>query len=327
MDIHRADRNEKRINNSFWLQITFRLVFCWSTNDLSSRSTLSQVPLLILWVHHDTIQTAVPAAALSLTTALAIVILSAIEHNRSVRPSSLLSIYLLVSIFLDAVQARTLFIRHRPFSIVVTFTAGIAAKVLLLTLEFRNKRHYLRSFYRQYPPELTSGIFNRTVFWWLNSLLVGGFRKILSLEDFFSPDEALKSAPLKEKIQAAWERHRSKEKASLIYATVACLQWPILRIIFPRLCLIGFTYAQTFFIHRAISYLSEPDTPTIRNDRYGLIGAAALIYGGIAISTVHYKHQLFRLITMFRGEVISLIYTRTLSLRAASMMNQPQLLS
>ena len=65
-----------------------------------------------------------------------------------------------------------------------------------------------------------------------------------------------------------------------------------------------------------------------RNEGYGLIGAAALIYGGIAvcsriyltcasanaiqISTVHYKHQLFRMITMFRGAAVALIYDHTL---------------
>lgn len=76
----------------------------------------------------------------------------------------------------------------------------------------------------------------------------------------------------------------SKDKPSLVYVLVVCLQWQILRIIFPRLCLIGFSYAQTFFIHRVIDYLQAPDTQDTENWEYGLIGAAALIYGGIAVS-------------------------------------------
>ena len=34
------------------------------------------------------------------------------------------------------------------------------------------------------------------------------------------------------------------------------------------------------------------------------------------ISTVHYKHQLYRMITMFRGAVVGLIYNRTLVLQS-----------
>ncbi|KAL2005902.1 hypothetical protein VTN00DRAFT_10395 [Thermoascus crustaceus] len=165
-------------NIAYWIKLTVAIALLGL-----------QVTLLILWAHHDTIQTAIPAAALSLTTALAIVILSAFGHNRSGRPSSLLSIYLLASIFLDAVQARTLFIRRRPSSIAATFTAGLVVKVLLLAVESRSKRGYLRKPYRRYPPESTSGIFNRTVLWWFNSLFIGGCRKILSLEDLFSPDD------------------------------------------------------------------------------------------------------------------------------------------
>ncbi|KAJ9195019.1 hypothetical protein DTO164E3_7003 [Paecilomyces variotii] len=292
-------------NFSYWINVTIAIALF-----------ALQIASLILWTNHRIAQTAVPAAALSVTTAVAIIVLSATEHRKSVRPSTLLSIYLLLSIFLDGVQLRTLFIRHYPSSIAGVFAAAFAVKVLLLISESQSKRPYLRSPYHHYPPESTSGIFNRTLFWWLNGLFLGGFRKLLSLEDLFQPDEALKSAPLKVKIESIWGRYSSKDKPSLVYVLVVCLQWQILRIIFPRLCLIGFSYAQTFFIHRVIDYLQAPDTQDTENWEYGLIGAAALIYGGIAISTVHYRHELFRMITMFRGAVVSLIYSHTLSLQA-----------
>ena len=53
-----------------------------------------------------------------------------------------------------------------------------------------------------------------------------------------------------------------------------------------------------------------------RNDGYGLIGAASIIYLGIALCKIHYQHRLYRTITIFRGAVVSLIYAKTLTRRA-----------
>lgn len=165
-----------------------------------------QIALLILWTTHRIVRTAIPATTLSMATTVAIIVLSATEHRKSVRPSTLLNIYLLLSIFLDGVQLRTLFIRHYPSSIAGVFTAAFAVKISLLISESRSKRSYLRGHYHHYPPESTSNIFSRTVFWWLNGLFVRGFRKLLSLEDLFQPDESLKSAPLKVNIERIWRR-------------------------------------------------------------------------------------------------------------------------
>ncbi|RAK99259.1 P-loop containing nucleoside triphosphate hydrolase protein [Aspergillus ibericus CBS 121593] len=273
-----------------------------------------QIASVVLWARHNIIRTAIPAISLSLVDALSITFLSAIEHNRSVRPSSLLSIYLFLSIGFDAVQVRTLFIRQYPPSLAALSAATVALKVLLLALEAQPKRRYLKSAHRDTSPESTSGIFARTIFWWLNRLFLTGFRKLLTIEDLFPTDEDLRSGPLRRKIRLAWEKYQSSNTRSLILATAISLRWAVLRTIFPRLCLIGFSYAQTFFIQRAIEHLHKPDTQLTRNEGYGLIGAAALIYGGIAISTVHYKHQLFRMITMFRGAAVALIYDHTLVL-------------
>jgi ATP-binding cassette subfamily C (CFTR/MRP) protein 1 len=63
-----------------------------------------------------------------------------------------------------------------------------------------------------------------------------------------------------------------------------CLRRPLASIIFPRLCLIGFNYAQPFLITAAIDTISRPKDASEKNDGYGLIGATGLIYLGIAVS-------------------------------------------
>lgn len=99
------------------------------------------------------------------------------------------------------------------------------------------------------------------------------------------------------------------------------------------MCLIGFNYAQPFLITAAIDTISGPKDASKSNDGYGLIGATGLIYLGIAVSmawdyltnyetddnqitTAQYQHHLFRSVTIFRGAVVSLIYAKTLEMRA-----------
>jgi len=102
---------------------------------------------------------------------------------------------------------------------------------------------------------------------------------------------------------------------ALSIACIKTLKWPILSSIFPRICLIAFSYSQTFLISRVIGFVGESATVQSKNDGYGLIGAAALIYTGIALSTVHFKHRLYRTITMFRGAAVGLIYNKTMKLQ------------
>jgi len=94
-----------------------------------------------------------------------------------------------------------------------------------------------------------------------------------------------------------------------------CFWRRLLLVVPPRLSLIGFTYAQPFLITRAIDFLSEPDTVNSKNIGYGLIGATGLIYLGIAISTARYRQGFYRIITMFRRSMVSMIYDRTLTLQ------------
>jgi ATP-binding cassette, subfamily C (CFTR/MRP), member 1 len=66
------------------------------------------------------------------------------------------------------------------------------------------------------------------------------------------------------------------------------MKWPLLSAIFPRICLIGFKFAQPFLINRVIDYVgNKPDLEgSEKNTGYGLITSTALIYIGLAVSIV-----------------------------------------
>lgn len=149
---------------------------------------------------------AVPSAMLSLLAALVIFVLSGLEHTRAVRPSLVLNTYLLTSLLFDVTQARTLYLRHENTSILGLFTTNIGVKIALLLMEARDKRRYLKFPYREYSPETTSGILNRSFFWWLTPIFLIGFRRVLTLDDLFITDRDLLSEPLQRQMKRSWEK-------------------------------------------------------------------------------------------------------------------------
>lgn len=185
-------KTTKLINNFLWLKFTF-----------AASLVGTQIAILILWARDNTVRTAAPSAILSLLDVLFITVLSAIEHSRSVRPSTLICVYLLVSILLDSVQVRTLFLRpyYSP-ALAGMVAAAVGLKTILLSIETQHKGKYLR--FKQYPPEELSGVFARTIFSWLNQLFFRGFRKILTLDDLFPTDSELGSDLLLRALKFNW---------------------------------------------------------------------------------------------------------------------------
>ncbi|KAK6826667.1 hypothetical protein RU639_004770 [Aspergillus parasiticus] len=186
----------------------------------------------------------------------------------------------------------------------------------MLLLEMREKTSYLQSPYRDYPPEATSGIINLSFVWWINRLFMTGYQKLMGNRDFYDLEPGLASGPAGERLKRAWEKHGSaKNKLLLPSVFVRCFWMEFLAVVWPRLCLTGFSFAQSFLIMAAVQHVERPMTAETRNRDYGLIGATFLVYLGIAVSNVHYRQSFSRVSTLFRGAMISLIHDRTLTLQ------------
>ena len=70
----------------------------------------------------------------------------------------------------------------------------------------------------------------------------------------------------------------------MFFKTFFTLKWALLGPVPARVCLIGFNYSQPFLVTRVIDFVDQPVTPNSKNIGYGLIGATALIYTGLAVS-------------------------------------------
>ncbi len=246
-------------------------------------------------------------------------VLSCFEHSRSVTPSTIIGIYLLISFPFDVARVRT-------FYLLESFTARGIANLLALSLAVKfgvlvteavEKRSILLEPYKDLPPEATSGVYSRSVFWWLNPLLRFGFGKTLQTDDLFNLDEALSSAKLRDRFSSSWALVKDPSRYSLIWTTVDVLKWQLLISAAPRLLLAGVKFAQPFLVTATINYVSNRDNQPA-SIGFGLVGAYFLTYFATAILSAAYQHLLNRAITQLRGGLICLLYQKTLDLSIAT---------
>jgi ATP-binding cassette, subfamily C (CFTR/MRP), member 1 len=254
--------------------------------------------------------------------------LSYMEHSRSLRPSPLLSIYLIFSILFDAVRVRTLWLVGYDPSIRDLFTASLAMKVLILGMEAKGKRRYFSVADRDLGPEESSGVFSQSFFLWLNALIQQGFKKVLSPTDLYPIDEKMTSEALAASFWQRWLASPKSGKNSLLIALFKHFKWHLLVPVLPRLILIAATFCQPLLINRFLSFLQHPDQSN--NIGYGLVVAYGLVYFTIAVrrtslagrpysrsvqvSTGFYWHRTYHGITLVRGSLVSTIYRKTTEL-------------
>ena len=162
--------------------------------------------ILILWSFQErTTWATIPSAALSLGASLAICLLSYIDHAHSVGPSSVIALYSFFSLILDAFQGRTLFLLDYSPPLVWTFVAGLALKFVLIFLESWPKTKYLKEPYNSFSAEEQGGIFNTAFLWWINPLIINGYKKLLSEKDLPRISSKLSSREHRDGLQKAWD--------------------------------------------------------------------------------------------------------------------------
>lgn len=167
----------------------------------------TQIIMLVLWARPSAIRTraSIPNASLVVLSSIVLCVVSYIEHSRNVQPSLVTNIFLFFTLLFDATRARTIWLQQYNHLLAIAMTASVALKAIVLVLESVDKRRFLRPDYASYPPEATSGIFNRGVFWWLNPLLQRGFSKLLRIDDLYTLDKHLRSDRLHRLLSEAYE--------------------------------------------------------------------------------------------------------------------------
>ncbi|KAL7951361.1 P-loop containing nucleoside triphosphate hydrolase protein [Trichoderma barbatum] len=253
----------------------------------------------------------------SLIASAGLVWLSAIEHRRSIRPSNLAVLYLLLTCVWDAFA-----LTYPGFSGIrddgktrAALVAGFASRLAILILECQEKTSILTPKYSKQSPEETAGYISSVFFWWLNGLLSRGNRSILRGAHLPRLGRELEAESLRRDMLPSWE---SRSLPETILTLPKVLLWsltgPFLSATFPRLGLVAFRCCQPILIEKAVRFVQGYTKGDDANDGYWLIVAAVVVYLGQTVSSSIYYHCLNRLELMIRGSLTTLIYNKALTI-------------
>lgn len=246
-----------------------------------------------------------------------LLLLSHVEHARSVRPSTIINVYLLFTLLFDCVVARTLWLADHDSTISRLFTSTVAIKLLVLSSESWEKRPILLSQYQHLSPEATSGILARSVFWWLNSLMRTGFARSLTDHDLLPIHDSLAARTLLPKAQNSFGSSNQSNRHALAFSTLWATKYIFLAGVAPRVALAAFKYTLPFLITRTTSWTADASQSDAIG--WGLTGAWLLVFLGQAVSNGFYHQMTYRFVTSIRGSLCSLIYTKTLNLSSTAL--------
>ncbi|KAL6886032.1 P-loop containing nucleoside triphosphate hydrolase protein [Trichoderma evansii] len=265
---------------------------------------ISQVQFLAFAAKNTSANTRVtiPVTAIGLLAIVVMGALSYLEHRRSPRPSSLLTLYLLAAAPLNAARARTLW--HMPSSngVVISFTVTVVLMVIALGLELTPKDALMKKEITEKPSrEERRGIVERSLLLWFIPTFVHGFRNKFSSATLPSVDPTLTTCRLKETAITDIDQ-------SLLHNLVQ-LHWKdLLSPIIPRACFLALTLAQAFLVETATASLSDPEAT--QQSHSGLVGAYVLVYLGLAVTYVLYRQNAVRVATAVRASITDFIFQR-----------------
>ncbi|CAK7233120.1 hypothetical protein SBRCBS47491_008499 [Sporothrix bragantina] len=297
----------------------------------------AQVTILVLQVRASAKTSAsIASAAISLVvTSFLLPLVSHIDHFKSRRPSTLLTLFLGLTCLLDVARTRTHWLIAKDdgadngagTGLAIALSISVGIRFVLLYLEAKTKRDLLVTCLenQKISAEVLAGAISRTVFHWLNGLLLSGYRSMLQASDFGPIDDRLLSVRLRPKFQHLSERFRDVNRQNnttpsvnrFIYLSFASLGRLWAGPIIARLAVTAFNFTQPFLANAALNYLQSEGSaehPISPNYGYGLIGATALCYIGIAAATSWYTHQAYRCAVMMRGGLSVTIFNKVLKL-------------
>lgn len=279
--------------------------------------------LLVVAVRRDpqdsTPSLAVASTALELGASFLLLVLSPLEHFRSCRPSILVCLFLFLTFICDLARCpllwRTAPRRHGVAddntAFAGLFTAAIVAEFTLLVLESMWRRSWVAWDAADHSPEETSGILSLGLYSWLNPLLWRGYHEPLTMQHLYPLDQAISVDTLNPSSSGAGEAAVAGASTwHLLVWLARPLGAAVLLPVFPRLCLLGFTFCQPFFIQRLLSFLSSHEGGS-SSTASGLVAVAVFTYSGIAISTSLYWYYQERFQSLLRAFLILAIYHKT----------------
>lgn len=233
-----------------------------------------------------------------------------VDHQRSIRSSAWLSLYLTVNVVTDASRSRSFFLRSGLQVVGAIVAVSSALKLILLALQEVSKRSILidDAFREDAGPEAMCGPLQRMILLFLRPIFEIGFRGPLSMSHMDRLDPEFSSKLLHRQLSAHWKSHPNVGPAKRNELVKACFKtWRgrLFGLVITRLTVTGFQFAQPFLIRCVLDLVGREDSqPNENQERRGAVAASALVYLGIAFSRTVFAYQTNRFVTRLRGALI-----------------------
>ncbi|PYH77469.1 P-loop containing nucleoside triphosphate hydrolase protein [Aspergillus uvarum CBS 121591] len=234
----------------------------------------------------------------ALDTCVAIVV-TYFERAHSPRPPIWPSLHLFVAVLLDSVRARTFWLASNT---------NLAAIIISVTLGLRDQDS---------TKEESSSLWELCLLTWVLPTLKKGFFSPLTLEQVPPIGHSLTAERLMRRLQRRWNQVYQSRRNQLFFTVFRTFKTEFLHGVIPRLCFSAFTLMQPLLVNAMIKFVGSPDNQMTRNKGYGLIGASAIVYLGLAASKALYNRQAYRFVIGVRGALLATVYSQTLELGAA----------
>ncbi|PYH44095.1 P-loop containing nucleoside triphosphate hydrolase protein [Aspergillus saccharolyticus JOP 1030-1] len=277
----------------------------------------SQLALLAVRRLHPTLQTSLSTAAQALQaidTGVSI-FNSNIERARSVRPPIWPNLHLFVTGLLDTVRVRTFWLASKSYlaPILISVTLGLRISLLILESTTTTTTSNI-SRGQNASKEDISNLWGLCFLTWVLPVLKQGLVAPLTLEQVPLISQNLRAEELTRRLRTQWEQVYQSRKNQLFVTVFWTFKTEFLKAVLPRLCYSAFTLMQPCLVNALIKFVDSPENPMTRNKGYGLIGASAIVYIGLATSKALYNRQAYRFVISVRGALLATVYSRTLEL-------------
>lgn len=142
--------------------------------------------------------------AVSCLAAFVFSVLSIVEHRKSTTPSTLLLLYILSSLLGHCVETLVLPSEYSRQALYF-LTLRTSLELAVLASESQSKEDILLPEYERLSPEEREGLLGRALFWWINPILLRGYRTILADADLPLTGIELSSKRLRQKTLQYWD--------------------------------------------------------------------------------------------------------------------------
>ncbi|CEJ81902.1 hypothetical protein VHEMI02002 [[Torrubiella] hemipterigena] len=279
-----------------------------------------QSVLLALWSNPKNLGTAATPYATSITIVSYSIILyaSCIEHVFSIRPSSIITLYLGPSFLLDLLRMRTLFGTEGQQITSKLYAYAVLVKFIATCLEALPKRNILFWQWKDESPITTTGLFGLALYTWVNPLLWSGYKTKTTLYSLPTLPKKIQQAARPVSLMEKWESTAYKEKKNaLMWIFVSHFKWDILITVLPRTLHYACAIFEPFLLEQVLVLAAEPDSRLKRQQTSLLTVVYGLTHLARAIGwtlNCHFGNS-FR--TKLRGSLAAIIYSKLTTLRAS----------